>query len=151
MMPKTSNILVKRTILPENDRILHTNREFKSIAYFNYLYPQEIISAIWKNQSQPDEIIYRASSGRLYMILDENLLEDLTEYIRRNKLRGAMPYIHIDRNNSIECYSTPENEQIISYIQKYFDHFDIYDTDGNTVRNAICLSRNILITEDDRE
>jgi nicotinic acid mononucleotide adenylyltransferase len=148
-MSKTANILIKRTILPENDRILHTNREFKSIAYFNYLYPQEIISAIWKNQSQPDEITYRASSGKIFVLIGEELLEDITEYMKRNKLPGSMPYIHIERKGSIECYAQLENEQIISYIQKYFDHFDIYDTDGNTVRNAICRNRNILITEDE--
>jgi hypothetical protein len=147
-MQKTA-IIHQKSTLSENNRIMKPFVFRKKIVKFNYLHPSEILACKWTKANQPDEIVYRAFNGQIYTIIDENLLEELTEYMNKNNLHGTLPHIHIKGSTSVNCFEKPQYPHIVSFIKKYFDYYDIYDTEGNTVKSSSKKDRNILITDID--
>ena len=133
----------------ENIRLLTSFNSRNRIAHFNYLHPSEILSCKWGNNDESDEIMFRSYNGNIHTVYEENLLEDISEYMRENGLKGTLPYIHIEGKLCIKCYEQPKYEHIISYLRKYFNYYDIYDTDDNLVKSAIKNNRTIIISRND--
>jgi hypothetical protein len=133
----------------ENNRLFTSFNSRNRIAHFNYLHPSEILTCKWGNNDEFDEIMFRSHNGNIHTVSDDHLLEDITGYMRKNGLKGTLPYIHIEGKLSLQCYEQPKNEHIISYLRKYFNYYDIYDKDDNLVKRAIKTNRTIIISYND--
>lgn len=102
----------------------------------NILTPVEIIDTRWNKLNDPDEIIYKSASGVKYLIIHENLLADITEYMKQNHMKGTLPYLHIDDKDGYECHRRPAKHHILEFLRVNLSNYDIYSVNGDLVREA---------------
>jgi hypothetical protein len=114
---------------PVLKRMTHTNR-------FNPLFPVDILEKKWNKWNEPDEIAYTSLSGIKYVIYDDNLLADITEFMQQRGQKGTLPYLHIEGEDSWECYRRPAKKQILEFIRAYLSNYDICSTNGELVQEA---------------
>jgi hypothetical protein len=104
--------------------------------FFNPLAPAEIISTFWEKWNEPDIIRYKAISGIICIIYDENLLRDISEFNETNCLIGSLPYLHIEGEHGREAYHAPENSHILEFLREFINNYDIYTTGGKLLLEA---------------
>jgi len=102
----------------------------------NPLTPVYILEAKWNKWGEPDEIIYKSVSGTKYLINHENLLADITEFMKQNRLKGSLPYLHIEGRDGWECYRKPAKNHILEFLRAYLCNYGIYSINGDLVQEA---------------
>jgi len=126
---------------PVLKRRTHTNR-------FNPLFPFDIQETRWKKWNEPDEIVYKSLSCINYVICDDNLLADISEFMHRNGQKGTLPYLHVEGREGWECYRRPAKKQILEFLMSYLSIYDIYSEIGDLVQEANCEKREFTLCTD---
>lgn len=111
-------------------------RRKKPARDINQLMPAEITGTDWSDWNDADLIKYKTSLGDEFLVQDENLLRDITEFMFDNRLRGDIPYIHIKGELGWECYPKPGNNHILAFLILHLTYFDIYTCEGEQVKEA---------------
>ena len=82
------------------------------------------------------------------MIYDDNLLADITEFIRQNGQKGTLPYLHIEGQDSWKCYLRPSIKHILEFLKAYLSNYDIYSAKGDLVQEAYCEKKEYTLCVD---
>ena len=93
----------------------------------------DILEAKWKKWNEPDEIAYKSLAGIQYMIYNHNLLAEITEFMQKYGHKGSLPYLHIEGEDSWECYRRPAKKHILEFLRT---NYDIYSSKGDLVQEA---------------
>lgn len=99
--------------------------------------PESIISTNWAKWNEYDEILYEAVDGSFHLILDEDLLKNITEYMYENKLEGTYPGLHIEGKINMEYYPKPPDHIIVQYLKDNLKFYTIYDLEENEEKKAV--------------
>jgi hypothetical protein len=100
------------------------------------LFPVEILRTNWNKWNEPDEIVYKSLPGINYVIYDNNLLADITEFMQQNGQKGTLPHLHIEGEDGWECYTRPAKSHILEFLRAYLSNYDIYSVNDDLVQEA---------------
>lgn len=102
----------------------------------NSIMPAEITCTHWSDWNDSDMIKYKSARGEEFLVQDENLLRDISQFMYDNGLRGDIPYIHVKGKLGWECYPNPCKNYILAFLILHLNYFDIYTTTGELVKEA---------------
>jgi hypothetical protein len=128
---------------------LHPSLKRKNNSYgLNLLTPVDILETKWDKWGEPDEILYKSLSGINYVVSDDNLLNDISEFMKKNGFKGSLPYLHIEGENGWECYRRPAKYHILEFLRAYLGNYDIYSINRDLVQEANNERRNFNLCVD---
>ena len=59
-----------------------------------------------------------------------------TEFMQKYGHKGSLPYLHIEGEDSWECYRRPAKKHILEFLRTYLSNYDIYSSKGDLVQEA---------------
>ena len=93
------------------------------------IYPDSIISTHWQDYRCQE--IHFESQGKVYVIIGENLLKDITEFAYYKGYQAYSHYIRVEGFDRYEYYPEPVEQLVKHYIIE--TKHDIYTSGGDLV------------------